>query len=177
MINSLNGILGFTIGDAMGVPIEFVQRDKLIHTPLVDMVGGGSHGMPKGSWSDDTSMTLATIDAIIKTENIDLQSIANNFVNWFRKGEFTPTGKVFDIGRTTLQSLAKIELNAANPEEAGGKGEFDNGNGSLMRMLPIAYFCYSKNYSDLEIINTVKLVSSITHAHEISILGCYIYML
>lgn len=177
MIKSINGILGLAIGDAMGVPIEFVQREKLINAPLVNMVGGGSHGMPKGSWSDDTSMTLATIDAIIKAQQIDLNEIAKNFIKWIRNAEFTPTEKVFDIGRTTLQALAKIELNVSHPEEAGGKGEYDNGNGSLMRILPVAYYCYSQNYSETEILNTVNLVSSITHGHEISILGCYIYVL
>lgn len=173
----LDGIIGFAVGDAMGVPVEFVQREKLLQAPLVNMVGGGSHGMPKGSWSDDTSMTLATIDAIIETNEINLQAIADNFIEWFRKAKYTPTNKVFDIGRTTLQALAKVELKTCSPEMAGGTGEYDNGNGSLMRILPIVYWCYAKKYNKEEIYNVVKSVSSITHRHEVSIMGCYIYVL
>ena len=93
------------------------------------------------------------------------------------QAEFTPTNKLFDIGRTTLQALAKIELNVTAPEEAGGRGEYDNGKGSLMRILPIAYYCYYKKLDNKEILEKVKLVSSIIHGHEISILGCYIYVM
>lgn len=177
MINSKNGILGLAIGDAMGVPVEFMKRDYLIQNPLTNMVGGGSHGMPKGSWSDDSSMTFATIDAIIKVKDVNTLTIAENFLKWIRKAEFTPTGRVFDIGRTTLQALAKIELKVDLPENAGGDKELDNGNGSLMRILPIAYFCYAKKYNEQEILEVVEKVSSITHRHEISIMGCYIYVI
>lgn len=53
----------------------------------------------------------------------------------------------------------------------------DNGNGSLMRILPIAYYCYYKRLNDNDIYNLVKDISSLTHSHNISIMGCYIYVL
>ena len=85
--------------------------------------------------------------------------------------------EVFDIGRSTLQALAKFELNLDNASNCGESNEYSNGNGSLMRILPIAYYIYYKNITDNQkIYNIVKQVSSITHAHEISILGCYIYV-
>ena len=176
-MNSRDGIIGLAIGDAMGVPIEFCQREKLMQNPLTQMVGYGSHDVPKGSWSDDTSMTLATIDSISKNGKIVPSDIANNFIEWMRNAKYTPTEKVFDIGRTTLQALARCELKVEKAEEAGGNGEMDNGNGSLMRILPLAYYCYSKKMEDEEILKEVKVVSSITHRHEISIMGCYIYTL
>ena len=98
-------------------------------------------------------------------------------LNWYRKNEYTPLGKVFDIGRTTIQALAKYELKLDAAKNCGEEGEYSNGNGSLMRMIPIAYYIYYKKIKDdKEIYNIVKDVSSITHRHEVSILGCYIYV-
>lgn len=139
--NSFNGILGLAIGDAIGVPIEFVSRDTLLDNPITEMREYGSHKVPKGTWSDDTSMTLATMDSIKNTEKIDCTDIANNFLKWFKDAEYTATGDVFDIGRTTLRALAKFE-ESRNPFDCGESNELSNGNGSLMRILPIAYYCY-----------------------------------
>ena len=139
--NSFNGILGLAIGDAMGVPIEFVSRDTLLDNPVTEMKGFGSHKVQKGTWSDDTSMTLATMDSIKNTGKIDCTDIANNFLKWFKEAEYTATGEVFDVGRTTLRALAKFE-ESNNPYECGESNELSNGNGSLMRILPIAYYCY-----------------------------------
>ena len=172
-----NGIVGFVVGDALGVPVEFKTRDGLKQNPVIDMREFGTHNQPIGTWSDDTSMTLATMDSIINKETIDTTDIDNRFLNWWRKAEYTATGMVFDIGNTTIQALAKYELGIDKAERCGGTNEFDNGNGSLMRMLPIAYYIYNRNIlEDREIYNIVKNVSAITHAYEISILGCYIYV-
>lgn len=172
----IDGIIGFAIGDALGVPAEFKSRDELKMNPIIDMVGGGSHNQVKGSFSDDTSMTLSTLDSIIEKQAIDTDDIADKFLKWYRNGEYTATGKLFDIGRTTIQALVKYELNIDKAINCGGVGEYDNGNGSLMRILPVVYYIYYKKIdNEIEIYNIVKEVSSITHAHEISVLGCYIY--
>ncbi len=176
MIDSKSGIIGLAIGDAMGVPLEFLKREDLINNPVTVMLGEQSHHMPKGSWSDDTSLNLALIDSINNKNDIDLFDIGQNFIAWGEKGKYTPTGQMFGIGRTTLRSIARLEEGKLNPEECGGNTESDNGNGSLMRILPVAYYCFSKNYNDKEIYETIKKVSSITHAHEISVMGCYIYV-
>ncbi len=178
--NSLNGILGLAIGDAMGVPLEFMPREKLLEDPVTEMKEFGSHNMPKGTWSDDTSMTLATIDAIKSTGKMNYQDIADNFLKWFKEAEYTANHQVFDIGRTVLYALAKYEQNRNNPTDCGENSELSNGNGSLMRILPVAYYCYHKSstfsrMTEDEVLEIVKDVSSITHRHEISILGCYIY--
>lgn len=177
MIDSKNGIIGLAIGDAMGVPIEFYSREELMLEPIIEMKGYGSYDVPKGSWSDDTSMTLATMDAICSTGKIDATDIANNFLDWFRNAKYTPTDKVFDIGRATLQALAKFELNISKAEECGGTGELDNGNGSLMRISPLIYYSYANNLDNNKILELVRIVSSITHKHETSIMACYIYVL
>lgn len=174
---SCNGIIGLAIGDALGVPSEFKTREELKLNPITDMIGYGTYNVPYGTWSDDTSMTLATIDSIIDTKAINPNDMASKFLDWFRNCNYTATGNVFDIGRTTLQALAKFELKLDNASSCGETSEYSNGNGSLMRILPIAYYIYYKNINDeQEIYNIIKQVSSITHAHEISILGCYIYV-
>lgn len=179
--NVKDGIIGFAVGDALGVPVESRSREELKRYPITDMIGNGTYNVPKGTWSDDTSMTLATMDSIIQTNKIDTNDIANKFLDWYRNNNYTATGKVFDIGRTTFQALAKFELKLDEAEKCGQVGEMDNGNGSLMRMLPIAYYIALRNYQDnkiddKEIYNIVKKVSSITHGHETSVLGCYIFV-
>lgn len=171
-----DGIIGLAIGDAMGVPGEFKDREELKNNPITDMIDGGIHRQPIGSFSDDTSMTLATMDSIIEKGKIDTEDMAKKFVNWYRNGEYTATNKLFDIGDTTKQALAKFELKIDKAINCGGIGEYDNGNGSLMRILPIVYYLHYKGLlQDKEIKNLIDDVSSITHKHEISILGCYIY--
>ena len=175
-LESKNGIIGFAIGDAMGVPVEFMNRNSLQNNPVTKMLGYMSHNMPKGSWSDDTSMTLATVDAIIKDKDINCTTIADNFLKWAEEAKYTPTGNVFDIGRTCLQAILRYEKNECKAEECGGTGEYDNGNGSLMRMVPIIYYKSANSFSNIGY-NTVRRVSSITHSNPVSILGCYIYVL
>lgn len=91
-------------------------------------------------------MTLATMDSIIQTKKNDTNDMAQRFVNQFRNGDYTATGEVFDIGITTLQSLSKFELGIDTAENCGQENIMDNGNGSLMRMLPIAYYIWIMKY-------------------------------
>ncbi len=169
--------IGIAIGDALGVPLEFKPREKLQANPTTEMKGYGSHNVPKGTWSDDTSMTLATIAAINKTGKIVPKDIADNFIKWLENAEFTAGGRVFDVGGTCLRAIVRYRGNLAKPEECGEDGEFSNGNGSLMRISPLIFYCYAKNMNKEEIYECVKTVSSITHKHEISVMGCYIYVL
>lgn len=144
MIKSINGILGLAIGDAMGVPNEFCNRESLIKEPVTTMLGYKSHPVPEGTWSDDTSMTLATIDSIIQKRKIDCNDIAHNFLLWYKNAKYTATNEVFDIGTTCLQAIVRYEAGLDVAEKCGGITEMENGNGSLMRILPIAYYFYSK---------------------------------
>ena len=152
-----DAILGLAIGDALGVPYEFEQRGTFTCT---DMVGHGTHDQPAGTWSDDTSMTLATLDSL-KNNNgkVVTDDIRRNFNNWLRHGDYTADGEVFDAGITTCTALR-------NGKPA--VGEWDNGNGSLMRILPLAFV----DCTDDEI----RAVSAITHGHWISEEACVIYV-
>jgi len=173
-----DSLYGFIVGDTMGVPVEFEDREKLINKPVTSMLGYGSHDVEAGVYSDDTSMTLATMDSIIKQNGIiNYNDIADKFCNWVNNNEYTATNKIFDIGMTTKYALIKYFNNKIDATMCGGTNINENGNGSLMRMLPIALYCFYKNIKDdNEIFTLVKNLSSITHAHDISILGCYIYV-
>jgi len=173
-----DSLYGFIVGDTMGVPVEFEDREKLINKPVTSMLGYGSHDVEAGVYSDDTSMTLATMDSIIKQNGIiNYNDIADKFCNWVNNNEYTATNKIFDIGMTTKYALIKYFNNKIDATMCGGTNINENGNGSLMRMLPIALYCFYKNIKgDNEIFTLVKNSSSITHAHDISILGCYIYV-
>ena len=148
MSNAINGILGLAVGDALGVPAEFKSREELNRCPITDMIGNGTYNVPAGTWSDDTSMTLATMDSIIEKQTIDVNDMASKFLKWYRNAEYTPNNECFDIGSTTLQALAKFELKLEDASNCGGSAEYNNGNGSLMRILPIAYYIYYKNITN-----------------------------
>lgn len=179
MINEIvkNGIIGFILGDAMGVPLEFSKR-RNADNKVIDMLEYGSHNLEKGSWSDDSSMVIATMKSIIDNKGkIDYEDIMNNFIKWAENGEFTPNCKTFGIGRTTLRALYNYKSNNIKAINCGLDSIKDNGNGSLMRILPIIYYCYYNNSNDNEIYEIIKNTSSLTHSNNISILGCYIYTL
>lgn len=173
-----DSMYGFVIGDAMGVPIEFQSREKLKKNPVKDMIAGGSYFyLSEGIWSDDSALTLATMDSISKCNgNIDYKDMIDRFCSWMNHAEYTTTKEVFDIGITTKYSLLRYLEESVEPTKCGGNKTSDNGNGSLMRMLPIAIYCYYKKLNDNEILEIVKNTSSLTHAHEQSIMGCFIYV-
>ena len=177
--NSIKDIFfGFIVGDAMGVPTEFSIREKLQEHKVTDMIADNDNFcVPKGSWSDDTSMTIATMDSMIKKKSIDYDDIMNNFLEWLNNSKYTPTGEVFDVGRTCLRAIARYRRGETEPTKCGLSSFVDNGNGSLMRILPIVLYCYYNKYSDYDSHTLIKGTSSLTHAHEISIMGCYIYYL
>ena len=144
-------VYGQAVGDALGVPYEFRARGTFECT---GMVGHGSHNQPAGTWSDDTSMALATCDSIRATGRVDVHDMRERFVRWYREGAYTVSG-LFDIGGTTADALSSGR---------GRAGERDNGNGSLMRILPLAF----TDATDDE----VRAASAITHAHAISCEAC-----
>lgn len=171
----LGAIIGHAVGDAMGFPTEFSKREELLQSPVIEMIDSPDVGQPAGSWSDDTAMEIATIDSFIQKKYFDYKDIMDKWVKWISKSEYTPTGVAFDIGRTCLKAIKKY-CNGTAPLQCGSTSINENGNGSLMRILPVALYAYSKNLDDISIRKLTNEVSSLTHAHEVSRLGCYIYV-
>ena len=163
-----DGIAGFIVGDALGVPVEFTGRHELEENPVTGMRGYGTYGQPKGTWSDDSAMTLATMHSIVKKQGIDYEDMINKFCDWKNNAKYLQGDDVFDIGITTSSALYNYESGAL-PLKAGCDGERDNGNGSLMRILPLAYI------RDIDY-ETIENVSALTHAHKRSQIACVLYV-
>lgn len=175
MNNIKAAIYGFIVGDVLGFPVEFLSRDTLRNNPVAQIQIREDMNVPKGVFSDDTSMTLATMDSIITYDDINLNDIMSKFCEWCYNGVYTSTNKVLDIGITTRQALAKYYLLKLDPVECGANSYNDNGNGSLMRMLPVIIYCKHQNIDFETLYTYIKNTSSLTHSHDISILGCLIY--
>lgn len=168
-----SAILGLVVGDALGVPVEFQKRERLRQDPVVGMRGFGTHNQPAGTWSDDSSLALCLAD-VLANDGFDLEKIAQSFQDWYFKDHWTPHGRVFDIGGATRDAIQRLK-SGVRPDQAGGFDEFSNGNGSLMRILPLLF--YSKNLPTVEErFEVVRAVSSLTHAHIRSVLCCFYYL-
>jgi ADP-ribosylglycohydrolase len=162
--------LGLSIGDALGVPVEFMSRERIAQNPVTTMRGFGTHRQPIGTWSDDSSLAFCLAESLCK--GYDLNDISKQFVGWYQKNYWTPHGKVFDIGIATAQAIQNV-IHGVSPLLSGGNDEYSNGNGSLMRIMPIVF--YIDNQLIAKRFEIVANVSSITHRHIRSILACFIY--
>lgn len=171
-----DGIIGLAIGDAMGVPFEFKSRQEIAKNPVVTMRGYGTHNQPIGTWSDDTSLTLALMDSIAEKRQIVYTDIMDRFSNWLMYNDYTATGEVFDVGNSTSRAILNYG-HGMDPLECGGVSEYENGNGSLMRILPIAYYLQKRSILTIEYqMEIVHNISGLTHRHPISLIGCGIYI-
>ena len=147
-----SALFGLSVGDALGVPVEFKSRDYLKQFPVTDIMEYGSHHQPKGTWSDDSSLAFCLAESLV--EGFDLKDIALKFTQWVYSGFWTPHGKVFDIGiqtRSSIYTLQKI-LNQKDFEALEllkyEADEYTNGNGSLMRILPLLFYVKNKNIKE-----------------------------
>lgn len=131
---ALGAMLGLAVGDALGTTYEFQARDR--NPRLVDMVGGGPFRLKPGQWTDDTAMALSFIDSLLAHAELDEADLMTRFVDWHENGAYSCTGKCFDIGITTRQALGRAKV-TANPI-AGSTDPRSAGNGSLMRLAPVA---------------------------------------
>ncbi len=175
----LNGIMGVVVGDALGCPVQFESRDEVARHPVTGMRGYGTFNLPEGSWTDDSSLTIALLESIRRTGKIDLDDIMENFMKWLYNGEFTPYGESYDIGRGTMQAINRYRKNR-NAKNCGGDEEWNNGNGSLMRIMPACLYCSvmesSGMYSDRDAIDAIHSVGGLTHAHIRSNIACGLYL-
>lgn len=169
----LSSIMGFVVGDAFGVPVEFETREKLKNAPVIDMREYGTYNQPKGTWSDDSTMVLATMESICERQNIDYKDMMVKFTNWFLHGEYTPYGELFDIGNAISRAIIKYGK-GYQPLDCGDASFYSNGNGSLMRILPVALY-FNKSKNNFEALKIVHEVSCLTHANPISQIACGIY--
>jgi len=167
-------IFGVVTGDALGCPVQFESREKVATHPVTGMRGYGTFNLPAGSWTDDSSLTLALLSSIADTGTLDLKHIMGNFADWLEHGAFTPYGYSYDIGFGTECAINTYER-SGNPFTCGGTSEQNNGNGSLMRIMPACLYCCAKGMKEEEAVRAVHAVGSLTHAHLRSNIACGLY--
>lgn len=153
-----DAVYGVAVGDALGAPFESMARDTF--PPVTDMMPLTRYKKPAGTWTDDTSLTLATCDSIRCQGHVDIKDMRRRFENWFFHGAYTQDGTAIGVGRTTQQAIL-----ARN----GASDQMSNGNGSLMRIIPLAFV---PHISEEEI----AAVSAITHANSLSKAACIYYV-
>ena len=179
-----DALLGQAVGDAFGVPLEFLSREEVRALSLKKMAGCDSEEViasrwgpliPKGSWSDDTSMTLASMSSfILNGGHIDWEDQMKQFSRWWNENEYCCLDYPFGLG--TNISAAMLRFRMGFPAlECGGTGLMDNGNGALMRILPFAMYCIMHELDTDKTAQIISNASAITHRHPISRMSCLIW--
>jgi ADP-ribosylglycohydrolase/protein-tyrosine phosphatase len=163
-------IWGHLVGDALGVPYEFRTADQ-----ITDVVwrGHGAHDQPSGTWSDDGALMLALLDSLLG-RRFDPEDQGRRALAWKEQGAYAPGGKVFDIGRATGMALSAIKRGVP-ATDAGPVSDDASGNGSLMRILPLALV--ERSVSDERLVEMAHLASRVTHGHPRCQVACAWYSL
>ena len=167
ILNKAKGsLVGLAIGDALGTTLEFSHRKRTKKTQI-EMVGNGPFSLPAGYWTDDTSMALCLADSLIE-KGFDPNDQMKRYLDWYENGYRSSTGKCFDIGRTTLRSLA---LYKKFSDPAGGiDGDLDAGNGSIMRLAPV--IIWALNYGLDSTVEYAMASSKTTHGNIECLSAC-----
>ena len=171
------GIVGLLVGDALGVPYEFHARQSI---PPLDEIEfeppayfkRAHSGVPIGTWSDDGAQALCLLASLLECGKFDVDDFAAKLVAWFRE-DYMAVDEMFDVGIQTQRAILNLRKGIP-PLEAGPSEEKNNGNGSLMRVLPLALW---HRGSVEELVNIAFAQSAVTHGHLRSKLCCALYCL
>ena len=172
------GLLGLLVGDALGVPYEFHPPHALPPVEEIDMAPprgfARAHvGVPPGTWSDDGAQALILLDSLLVNDGLDLRHFADGLRRWLHEGFFAVNRSVFDVGAQTSSAINRL-VAGVPPEESGPATESHNGNGSLMRVLPLALWHVG---DDADLATLAMRQSLPTHGHMRSQVCCALYCL
>ena len=172
------GLVGLLVGDALGVPYEFHGPADLPAITAIEMVPPepfrrAHANVPSGTWSDDGAQALGLLDSLLDCGRFDAEDFGRRLLDWYDRGAYAVGGVVFDIGMTTARALKALKDGVPAPL-AGPFGERDNGNGSLMRVLPLALW---HGGTDVELIDLACAQSKLTHGHPRALACCALYCL
>ncbi|TQF09413.1 ADP-ribosylglycohydrolase family protein [Myxococcus llanfairpwllgwyngyllgogerychwyrndrobwllllantysiliogogogochensis] len=172
------GLLGLLVGDALGVPYEFHPSERIPSADAIEFEPpagfGRSHpDVPPGTWSDDGAHALCLLDSLLYQGRLDLEDLGRRLVNWREWGYLAVDGQVFDVGIQTDRALSMFRAGVPGTS-SGPSGQQDNGNGSLMRVLPLALW---HRGTDAELASDAMLQSLVTHGHLRSRVCCALYCL
>ena len=172
------GLLGSAAGDALGVPYETESYESMRRNLCTGMTGYGHHRQPPGTWSDDTSMALCTADSLCR--GFDPDDMMKRFMLWKDKKQYTATGVVFDVGRICRKAINQF-TEGVPALLCGDASVNGNGNGSLMRILPMSLYqicLYPAEDDGLgPFLEPVHEASALTHAHPVSQICCGLFTL
>jgi ADP-ribosylglycohydrolase len=172
------GIWGLLVGDALGVPYEFHPARAIPPFAEIEMepppgFARAHVGTPPGTWSDDGAHALCLLASLLHVGKLDPEDLGRRLLNWYDHGYLAVDGRVFDVGIQTGRALQAFR-EGVPAIEAGPHRENENGNGSLMRVLPLALW---HRGSDEELVRDARLQSRVTHGHRRSQLCCALYCL
>jgi ADP-ribosyl-[dinitrogen reductase] hydrolase len=172
------GIYGLLVGDALGVPYEFKSAAEI--PPLQQIEFEPPSGYPRtyqsvpiGTWSDDGAQALALLDSLLTCGRLDLNDLMERITAWEQTGKYAVGGVVFDIGITTRKAISNFGRGVP-AQDAGPSDAYDNGNGSLMRVLPLALWHQG---DDKQLAKDAMWQSMTTHGHARSQVCCALYCL
>jgi len=160
-------LLGLAVGDALGASVEFSPPGTF--EPVTTMRGGGPFGLAPGAFTDDTSMALCLAESLIACGGHDAEDQLRRYVDWYRRGHNSSTGECFDIGGTTRLALERFE--ATGRTDVADPSELAAGNGSLMRLAPVALWASDA----IEAAELGAASSATTHAAPQAIDACRMY--
>ena len=169
---------GLLVGDALGVPYEFHSPDEIPEFEQIEFeppegFQRAHDGTPAGTWSDDGAQALCLLASLLDKGKLEPADLAKRFVKWYDHGYMAVDNRVFDIGITTGAAIRRYQSGIPAPE-AGIDEVSANGNGSLMRVLPLA-LCHKG--SDEALVQDAQLQSCVTHRHLRSQACCALYCL
>ena len=169
----VGGVWGHLVGDAVGVPYEFRTADAIGRVRWGET---GTHRQPPGTWSDDGALMLALLDSLTADGvGFDVEDQGRRAIEWWRSGAYTPDGDGrFDWGGTTAAALDAL-ASGIPPADAGPRDEANCGNGSLMRILPIALV--GRDLVDGALVDQARRASRVTHGHPRAQVACAVYVL
>lgn len=172
------GLIGLLVGDALGVPYEFHQSESIPPADLIEYTPppgfNRAHvGVPPGTWSDDGAQALVLLDSLLACDGLDLAHFAGGLRRWLLEGFYAVNRSVFDIGAQTSTALNRLGAGVP-PESSGPSDERHNGNGSLMRVLPLALW---HRGDDRELMAMAARQSLPTHGHPRTHVACALYCL
>jgi ADP-ribosyl-[dinitrogen reductase] hydrolase len=165
---ALGCLLGLAVGDAIGTTLEFAPRDE--QPPVSGMTGGGPFGLPAGCWTDDTSMALCLADSLLQCGQLDERDLMDRFVRWWLQGHNSSVGECFDIGSTTREALTRYR--ETGEPIAGSTDPRSAGNGSLMRVAPVAIRWHRNRVYAEEM---ARRQSRVTHAAATAVEACALF--
>lgn len=158
--HSGGALLGTFVGDALGMPFEGRGHASIPAEPEMIEARRG-----RGTYTDDTQMTIALAESLIVRGRVDADHLARAFLDAYDPGRGYGAGtrRVFELWRSGVpvaQAAAQVFL-----------GQGSRGNGAAMRVAPVAV-CFRDDHERL--CAEAAASARITHAHSVGVDGAVV---